>query len=124
MEEKNVKTLNILSKILKLILKIMYEIFVFFCFFLILVVIWQVVTDNNESIGGYRLFRIMSGSMVPEFDIDEVVVTKDTEPENVFVGDVIVYRGKAGDLANKLIMHEVIDIQKADCLPKGRGIGY
>ena len=114
MEEKNVKTLNILSKILKLVLKIMYEIFVVFCFFLILVVIWQVVTDNNESIGGYRLFRIMSGSMVPEFDIDEVVVTKDTEPENVFVGDVIVYRGKAGDLANKLIMHEVIDIKKVE----------
>ena len=104
----------ILKDILKLVLKILYEILMIFCVALILVVVWQVVTDNNESIGGYRLFRIMSGSMVPEYNIDEVVVCRDTPSEDIKIGDVIVYRGKTGELTNKLIMHEVIDKKEID----------
>lgn len=114
MEEKKFSKKDILKKILKLSLKILYDILIVFCVLLILVVVWQVVTDNNESIGGYRLFRIISGSMVPEYNVDEVVVCKDTEPENIKIGDVIVYRGKTGELTNRLIMHEVIDKKVVD----------
>ena len=114
MEEKKFSKKDILKKILKLSLKILYDILIVFCVLLILVVVWQVVTDNNESIGGYRLFRIISGSMVPEYNVDEVVVCKDTESEDIKIGDVIVYRGKTGELTNRLIMHEVIDKKEVD----------
>lgn len=114
MEEKKFSKKDILKKILKLSLKILYDILIVFCVLLILVVVWQVVTDNNESIGGYRLFRIISGSMVPEYNVDEVVVCKDTESEDIKIGDVIVYRGKTGELTNRLIMHEVIDKKEVE----------
>lgn len=109
MEKKKFSKKDILKKILKIVPKILYDILIVFCIALILVVVWQIITDNNESIGGYRLFRIISGSMVPEFNVDEVVVCKDTDPENIEVGEIIVYRGKTGELTNRLIMHEVID---------------
>lgn len=114
MEEKKFSKPNILNKILKLVLKVLYDILIAFCVVLILVVVWQVITDNNESIGGYRLFRIISGSMVPEYHVDEVVICKDTESENIHIGDVIVYRGKTGELTNRLIMHEVIDKKEVE----------
>ena len=108
MESKKFSKNNIFKSILKKASKILYDILIIFCIALILVVVWQIITDNNESIGGYRLFRIISGSMVPEFNVDEVVVCKDTNPENIKIGDIIVYRGKTGELTNRLIMHEVI----------------
>ena len=109
MGKKKFSKKDILKKILKVVPKILYDILIIFCVALILVVVWQIITDNNESIGGYRLFRIISGSMVPEFNVDEVVVCKDTESEDIEIGNVIVYRGKTGELTNTLIMHEVID---------------
>lgn len=114
MGKKKFSKKDILKKILKVVPKILYDILIIFCVALILVVVWQIITDNNESIGGYRLFRIISGSMVPEFNVDEVVVCKDTESEDIEIGNVIVYRGKTGELTNRLIMHEVIDKKEVD----------
>lgn len=114
MEKKIFSKKDMLKKILKIVPKILYDILIIFCVALILVVVWQIITDNNESIGGYRLFRIISGSMVPEFNVDEVVVCKDTESEDIEIGNVIVYRGKTGELTNRLIMHEVIDKKEVD----------
>ena len=114
MEKKKFSKKDILNKILKIAPKVLYDILIIFCIALILVVVWQIITDNNESIGGYRLFRIVSGSMVPEYNVDEVVVCKDTNVEKIKVGDIIVYRGKTGELTNRLIMHEVIDINQGE----------
>ena len=114
MEKKKFSKKDIFKKILKIVPKILYDILIIFCVALILVVVWQIITDNNESIGGYRLFRIVSGSMVPEFNVDEVVVCRDTESNDVKVGDIIVYRGKTGELTNRLIMHEVVDKKEID----------
>ena len=114
MVKKKFSKKDILKKILKIVPKILYDILIIFCVALILVVVWQIVTDNNESIGGYRLFRIISGSMVPEFNVDEVVICKDTNSDDIKIGDIIVYRGKTGELTNRLIMHEVIDKKEVD----------
>ena len=114
MVKKKFSKKDILKKILKIVPKILYDILIIFCVALILVVVWQIVTDNNESIGGYRLFRIISGSMVPEFNVDEVVICKDTNSDDIKIGDIIVYRGKTGELTNRLIMHEVIDKKEVE----------
>ena len=114
MVKKKFSKKDIFKKILKIVPKILYDILIIFCVALILVVVWQIVTDNNESIGGYRLFRIISGSMVPEFNVDEVVICKDTNSDDIKIGDIIVYRGKTGELTNRLIMHEVIDKKEVE----------
>lgn len=114
MVKKKFSKKDIFKKILKIVPKILYDILIIFCVALILVVVWQIVTDNNESIGGYRLFRIISGSMVPEFNVDEVVICRDTNSDDIKIGDIIVYRGKTGELTNRLIMHEVIDKNEVD----------
>jgi len=114
MEKKEFSKLNILKKILSILLKILYDILIIFCVILIIVVVWQRITDSNRSIYGYRLFRIISGSMVPEYNIDEVVVCKEIDTRTLKIGDIIVYRGRVGELNNKLVMHEIIDIREND----------
>lgn len=113
MEKKEFSKLNILKKILNILLKLLYDILIIFCVILIIVVVWQRITDSNRSIYGYRLFRIISGSMVPEYNIDEVVVCKEVDTRSLKIGDIIVYRGRVGELNNKLVMHEIIDIRES-----------
>lgn len=114
MEKKKFSKLNITKKILSIVAKILYDLLILFCILLIVIVAWQRITDSNRSVYGYRLFRIISGSMVPDYNIDEIVVCKDIDVNNIKVGDVVVYRGRIGELNNKLIMHEVIDINRED----------
>lgn len=102
------------KKIIKIVFKILYEIFMVMCVLLILIVVFQKISDSNRSIAGYRIFRVVTGSMIPEYDIGEVVISKEVEPHNIEVGDDIVYLGKSGEYSGKIIMHKVIAIDKDD----------
>ena len=103
---------NIAKKILKIVLKISYQIIIIICLLLTMIVVLQKVTDSNRSIGGYRIFRVITGSMEPEYDIGEVVICKETDPNEIEVGQDIVYKGTYRDYSGKIIMHEVVGIDR------------
>ena len=76
------------------------------------VIILQKVTASNKSIAGYRIFRVITGSMEPEYDIGQVVISKEVDPNSIKVGDDIVYLGTYGEYSGKIIMHSVVGIDK------------
>ena len=71
---------NKFVKILLTILKIIIWIFVIL---IVAVVLIQRIFDNKVSIGSYRMFTIVSGSMKPDYDIYDVVIVKQENPENI-----------------------------------------
>lgn len=103
---------SIAKKILKILLKILYQIVIIVCVILILIIVLQKISDSNRSIAGYRIFRVITGSMEPEYQVGEVVISKEVPAEDIKVGDDIVYRGTYGEYAGKIIMHEVIKIDR------------
>lgn len=105
MEDNKIIKINII----KIALKILYNILVVWCILLILIIVMQKITDSNKSIGGYRIFRVVTGSMLPQYDIGEVVICKETPANEIKKGNDIVYRGRIGELSGKIIMHEVVD---------------
>lgn len=109
------------KKIIKIVLKILYQILIIFCILLIGVVVLQRVSNSNRTILGYRIFRVITGSMEPEYDIGTVVICKETGVNEIKVGQDIVYFGKYGEYNGKIIMHEVIEIDKDE---KGNNINF
>ena len=103
---------NITKKIIKIVLKILYQILIIMCVILTLIIVFQKVTNSNRSIGGYRIFRVITGSMEPEYDVGQVVISKEVAAEDIEVGDAIVYLGAYGDYNGKIIMHSVVAIDK------------
>ena len=90
MKEKIQKIKN--NKILKIIGNIMYVI-VFVLILLILIIALLQRTSNNEvTLGGYRIFVVATGSMVPKYNVGDVLISKEIPPEEIKVGDDIVYR--------------------------------
>ena len=100
------------KKIMKIVVKglriFCYILFV--CF--ILSVCLQRFSKNEISIFNYRMFTVASGSMEPKYMFGDVLFSKDVEASIVNVGDAITYLGKTGDVANKVITHEVVKIEK------------
>ena len=74
MEGTTVKKKENMIKIAKLSLKILYDIFIIFCVMLVAIIVMQKFSNNNRTILGYRIFRVVTGSMEPEYDIGEVVI--------------------------------------------------
>lgn len=103
---------DIAKKTLKIILKIAYQILIIICVILTIIIILQKVTNSNKTIFGYRIFRVVTGSMEPEYDIGEVVICKEVDSKDIKVGDDIVYLGQYGEYNGKIIMHEVTTIER------------
>jgi len=103
---------NIAKKILKIVLKILYQILIILCVILTIIIVMQKVSNSNRTILGYRIFRVITGSMEPQYDVGVVVVSKETPPNEIVVGDDIVYLGTYGDYNGKIIMHNVVAIDK------------
>lgn len=99
-----------MEKVVKIVSKILYQILVIVCLIVAAVIILQKVTDSNRSIAGYRIFRVITGSMEPEYQVGEVVISKEVDPKSIKVGDDIVYLGRYGEYNGKIIMHSVIAI--------------
>ena len=99
-----------MEKVVKIVSKILYQILVILCLLVAAVIIFQKISDNNKSIAGYRIFRVITGSMEPEYDVGEVVISKEVDPKKIKVGDDIVYLGTYGEYNGKIIMHAVIAI--------------
>lgn len=103
---------NIAKKIIKIVLKILYQILIIMCVILTIIIVFQKITNSNRSIAGYRIFRVITGSMEPEYDIGQVVISKEVDVKDIKVGDDIVYLGKYGEYNGKIIMHSVVAIDK------------
>lgn len=101
---------------LKKIMKVVFKTLKIFCYILfvcfIISVCLQRFSKNEISIFNYRMFTVASGSMEPKYKIGDVLFSKDVDASKVKVGDAITYLGKTGDVANKVITHEVVKIEQ------------
>ena len=100
------------NKALKIIGEILYILLFIIVILMLIVVILQRVTDNSVTIGGYRMFTVATGSMVPQYEVGDILISKEIEPSEIKVGDDIVYRGKEGSFKDKVVTHRVISIEQ------------
>lgn len=101
------------NKILNTIGDILYVVLFFLVLLMLVVVILQRVTDNSIAFGGIRMFTVATGSMVPKYEVGDILISKEIAPEQIKVGDDIVYRGKEGSFSGKIVTHQVISIEKS-----------
>ena len=70
--------------------------------------------SGNKSICGYRLFAVATGSMVPDYQINDVLAIKEVSHDELEVGDDITYLGKKHDVNGRIVTHRIVKIIKKD----------
>jgi signal peptidase len=88
--------------------KILRSVLYAFVALLLIVIIVQRVSNNNLSIGGFRVFMIVSESMKGEYDIGDILISKKVGPDKINVGDNVTYLGEEKELKGLIITHKVV----------------
>ena len=102
------------NKVVQIIVKIIKAILTIFIVALAAVIIVQRLSNNRVSIGGIKLFTVVTGSMVPKYNVGDMLIAKEIAAKDLKVGDDLVYIGKVGDFKGKIITHEIINIGQND----------
>lgn len=102
------------NKTVKNIGNILYILMFIVVILMLVVVVMQRTTNNNITVGGIRLFSVATGSMVPVYNVGDILISKEVDPEDIEVGDDIVYKGEKGSFSGKVVTHRVISTEKQE----------
>ncbi len=106
------KILN--NKVVKIIAGIIKGIFMLMIILFIFMVCLQKFSKNEISLFNFRIFTVISGSMEPKYKIGDVLISVETDPKDIKVGDVVSYHGEKRDVKGKIVTHQVINIEQDD----------
>ena len=107
-KRKSYKRKSVAKKIWNIFMKIVTVIIAFIS----IIIVVQKVTNNKESFFGYRIFRVQTGSMIPKYQIGDVILVKAKDIDKIKVGDDVTYLGKEGIVKGMLITHRVKSIEE------------
>lgn len=102
------------NKTVKTVGTVLYIILVIFVLMMLVVTLVQRISNNNISVGGIRIFNIVTGSMVPKYKVGDILISKTIEPSKIQIGDDLVYKGTKNSYKGKIITHQVIKIQEKE----------
>lgn len=81
---------------------------------LCVLIMGQVLSKGYVSLGGYSLFRVVTGSMEPEIPVGAVLVAKDVPISQIMPKDVVTYRSRESGMFNVMITHRVISVHEGN----------
>lgn len=104
---KENKKLNFISNLIYILIFVIVVL-------MLIVVALQRFSNNDLAIGGYRMFSVATGSMIPVYEVGDILVSKEIDVQEIKVGDDIVYKGEKGSFQDKVITHRVISIESTE----------
>ena len=86
----------------------------FFIIIVVSIIFIQRISDNKLTLGGYSIYTIITESMVPKYNVGDMVIAKKIPITELKVNDDIVYLGNKNDFAGKIVTHQIIEIEKTE----------
>ena len=96
------------NKILRIMIMAIKAVISLFVIIVISIIFIQRISNNKLTLGGYGLYTIASGSMEPEYNISDMVISKKVSISEIKEGDDVVYLGNKEEFKDKIITHRVI----------------
>ena len=96
------------------ILKVIKGVITGFLIIILIMVIFQKITNSKITVGNFYIFQIISESMMPEYKVGDVIVVKKVPAEELKVGDDISYLATDPSIQGLRITHKIIEINKRD----------
>lgn len=97
------------KKVLKIVSNIIYVVVCVCAIILLLIVGTQRASNNKNGVLGFRIFNIVTGSMVPEYVVGDVLLVREIDPKDLKVGDDISYKGEIDTFKDKIVTHRIIE---------------
>ena len=98
----------------KTVWKVLEKIIMVAIIFISIIIVTQRLSDNEKSFLGLRIFRVQTGSMIPKYQVGDVILVKERDTDKIQVGDDVTYWGTKGTMKGKLVTHQVIQIEEIE----------
>lgn len=79
---------------------------ILFCFYVLV----QVSVKGYVSVGGFSLFRVVTGSMEPTISTGSLIISKSEDITEIKEGDIVCFRSKDPALFGNIITHRVVAV--------------
>ena len=107
------------KKIIGVIFKIIKAVLILFLIMILGIVLVQKVSNNKAHVMGIGIYTIITESMLPTYEVGDMIFAVQVEENELKVGDDVVYQGEVSDFKGKVITHRIVEIDGKTIHTKG-----
>ncbi len=91
-------------------INILITLLLVFAVALCLYVTVQVLSHGYVNLGGFMMFRVVTGSMEPTIPVGALLLTRETDIESIVMDDIVCFRTQETAIWGKIVTHRVVGI--------------
>ena len=76
-----------------------------------LYIVIQVLTKGYANVGGFMMFRVVTGSMEPTIPTGALLIAQEVDIGTVRMDDIVCFRTQLSEIWGKIVTHRVIGIE-------------
>ena len=99
-----------LQEQMSLLVTILLVLAVALCLFTVV----QVLSQGYVNIGGFMLFRVVTGSMEPTIPVGALMVTREVDITTISLNDIVCFRTQVSEIWGKIVTHRVVGIYQSE----------
>ncbi len=97
---------TIIQRRISLLVTVLLVLSVLLCLYVVI----QVLSRGYVNIGGFMLFRVVTGSMEPTIPVGALLITRQVDISTVELGDIICFRTQEAAIWGKIVTHRVVEL--------------
>lgn len=70
----------------------------------------QSMSNGFVNIGGFMMFRVVTGSMEPTIPVGALLVTKQADIQQIQLNDIVCFRTQEAEIWGKVVTHRVVEL--------------
>lgn len=74
----------------------------------------QVLSNGYVNLGGFMMFRVVTGSMEPTIPVGALLVTQQVDIESIRMDDIVCFRTQVSEIWGKIVTHRVVGIWESE----------
>lgn len=106
MEELEESKESVLQRRISIVVTVLLILAVVLCVYAVI----QVLSNGYVSIGGFVMFRVVTGSMEPTIPVGALMVTREVDIGTVQVNDIVCFRTQETAIWGKIVTHRVVGL--------------
>lgn len=103
-----------MKKVLKILWKIAKIAVWVIVILIVSVILVQKVSNNKLTVANYSIYTVVTESMVPKYKVGDMLLARRVDTNTLKVGDDIVYLGREGTFNDKIVTHQIVQIDEEE----------
>ena len=108
MEELEESNEAVLHRRISMLVTILLVLAVLLCVYVVL----QVMGNGYVNIGGFMMFRVVTGSMEPTIPVGALLLTREVDITSIRMDDIICFRTQEAAIWGRIVTHRVVGVRQ------------